>query len=33
MASEFISSGGIDYARELLEKPWDPRKAIDIITA
>ena len=31
MASEFISSGGIDYARELLEKALGSQKAIDII--
>ena len=31
MASEFISSGGIDYARELLEKALGSQKAIDVI--
>jgi flagellar motor switch protein FliG len=31
MASEFISTGGIDYARELLEKALGSQKAIDII--
>jgi flagellar motor switch protein FliG len=31
MASDFISSGGIDYARELLEKALGSQKAIDII--
>ncbi|MDX9957747.1 MAG: flagellar motor switch protein FliG, partial [Spirochaetia bacterium] len=31
MASDFISSGGIDYARELLEKAMGSQKAIDII--
>ena len=31
MASEFITSGGIDYARELLEKALGSQKAIDII--
>ncbi len=31
MASDFISSGGIDYARELLEKSLGSQKAIDII--
>jgi flagellar motor switch protein FliG len=31
MASQFISIGGIDYARELLEKSLGSQKAIDII--
>ncbi len=31
MASDFISSGGIDYARELLEKSLGSQRAIDII--
>src|SRR5512145_948218 len=31
MAAEFISSGGIDYARELLEKSLGSQRAIDII--
>ncbi len=31
MASEFISTGGIDYARELLEKALGSQKAIEII--
>jgi len=31
MAQDFISSGGIDYARELLEKSVGSQKAIDII--
>jgi flagellar motor switch protein FliG len=31
MAAEFISSGGIDYARELLEKALGSQKAIDVI--
>ncbi len=31
MAQEFISSGGIDYARELLEKALGSQKAIDVI--
>ncbi|MCL2520937.1 MAG: flagellar motor switch protein FliG [Spirochaetaceae bacterium] len=31
LAQEFISSGGIDYARELLEKSLGNQKAIDII--
>jgi flagellar motor switch protein FliG len=31
MANEFISTGGIDYARELLEKALGSQKAIDII--
>lgn len=31
MASDFISTGGIDYARELLEKSLGSQKAIDII--
>jgi len=31
LASEFISTGGIDYARELLEKSLGSQKAIDII--
>ncbi|GHU01682.1 flagellar motor switch protein FliG [Spirochaetia bacterium] len=31
MANQFISSGGIDYARELLEKALGSQKAIDII--
>ncbi|GHV74222.1 flagellar motor switch protein FliG [Spirochaetia bacterium] len=31
MASEFITTGGIDYARELLEKSLGSQKAIDII--
>ena len=31
MAHEYISSGGIDYARELLEKSLGSQKAVDII--
>ncbi|MDR2630689.1 MAG: flagellar motor switch protein FliG [Spirochaetaceae bacterium] len=31
MANEFITTGGIDYARELLEKSLGSQKAIDII--
>jgi flagellar motor switch protein FliG len=31
MASDFITTGGIDYARELLEKALGSQKAIDII--
>ncbi len=31
MAADFISSGGIDYARELLEKSLGSQKAVDII--
>ncbi|WP_438432440.1 flagellar motor switch protein FliG [Gorillibacterium sp. sgz500922] len=31
MAQEFISQGGITYAREILEKALGPQKAIDII--
>lgn len=31
MANQFISMGGIDYARELLEKSLGSQKAIDII--
>ncbi|MDR1057983.1 MAG: flagellar motor switch protein FliG [Treponema sp.] len=31
MANQFISTGGIDYARELLEKALGSQKAIDII--
>jgi len=31
MAQDFISSGGIDYARELLEKALGSQKAVDII--
>jgi len=31
MANQFISTGGIDYARELLEKSLGSQKAIDII--
>jgi flagellar motor switch protein FliG len=31
MANQFITSGGIDYARELLEKSLGSQKAIDII--
>ena len=31
MASQFISQGGIDFARELLEKSLGSQKAIDII--
>jgi len=31
MAAEFITSGGIDYARELLEKALGSQRAIDII--
>ncbi|MDR0487592.1 MAG: flagellar motor switch protein FliG [Treponema sp.] len=31
MASQFITTGGIDYARELLEKSLGSQKAIDII--
>ena len=31
MASQFISTGGIDFARELLEKSLGSQKAIDII--
>ena len=30
-AQEYISQGGIDYAREILEKALGPRKATDII--
>ncbi len=30
-AQEYISQGGIDYAREILEKALGPRKAADII--
>lgn len=32
MAQDFISSGGIDYARELLEKSLGSQKAVDIIS-
>ena len=32
MAQDFISSGGIDYARELLEKSLGNQKAVDIIS-
>ena len=31
MAHEFISSGGIDYARELLEKSLGSQRAVDVI--
>lgn len=31
MAQEFITSGGIDYAREVLEKALGTQKAIDIV--
>ena len=31
MAQEFISSGGIDYAREVLERALGTQKAIDIV--
>jgi len=31
MAQDFITSGGIDYARELLEKSMGSQKAVDII--
>ena len=31
MAQDFISTGGIDYARELLEKSLGTQKAVDII--
>ena len=31
MAQEFITTGGIDYARELLEKSLGTQKAVDII--
>ncbi len=31
MAQDFITSGGIDYARELLEKSLGSQKAVDII--
>ena len=31
MAQDFITSGGIDYARELLEKSLGAQKAVDII--
>jgi flagellar motor switch protein FliG len=31
MAQDFITSGGIDYARELLEKSLGNQKAVDII--
>ncbi len=31
MAQDFISTGGIDYARELLEKSLGAQKAVDII--
>ncbi|MDR3113976.1 MAG: flagellar motor switch protein FliG [Treponema sp.] len=31
MANQFISTGGIDYARELLEKALGSQKAVDII--
>ncbi|GMO61391.1 MAG: hypothetical protein Ta2G_21160 [Termitinemataceae bacterium] len=31
MANQFISIGGIDYARELLEKSLGSQKAVDII--
>lgn len=31
MAQEFITSGGIDYAREILEKALGSQKAIDIV--
>lgn len=32
MAQDFITTGGIDYAKELLEKALGSQKAIDIIT-
>jgi flagellar motor switch protein FliG len=31
MAQDFIMSGGIDYARELLEKSLGPQRAVDVI--
>ena len=31
MAQEFISNGGIDYAREVLERALGTQKAIDIV--
>ena len=31
MAQDFITTGGIDYARELLEKALGSQKAVDII--
>jgi flagellar motor switch protein FliG len=31
MAQDFISTGGIDYAREVLERALGPQKAIDIV--
>ncbi|MDR2518869.1 MAG: flagellar motor switch protein FliG [Spirochaetaceae bacterium] len=31
MANQFISTGGIDYARELLEKALGSQKAVDVI--
>ena len=31
MAQDFITTGGIDYARELLEKSLGSQKAVDII--
>ena len=31
MAQEFISTGGIDYAREILERSLGSQKAVDII--
>ncbi|MCA1753327.1 MAG: flagellar motor switch protein FliG, partial [Spirochaeta sp.] len=31
MAQDFITSGGIEYARELLEKSLGSQKAVDII--
>jgi len=33
MAQEFISNGGIDYAREVLERALGTQKAIDIVNA
>ncbi len=32
MAQEYISQGGIEYAKQLLEKSLGPRKAHDIIS-
>ena len=31
MAQDFITTGGIEYARELLEKSLGSQKAVDII--
>ena len=33
MAQDFITSGGIEYARELLEKSLGSQKAVDIINS